>query len=43
MNPSGSSPYDAREGNIPQEIMDKELSFGLRYLKMQEKIVLGKL
>ena len=41
--PSGSSPYDAREGNIPQEIMDKELSFGLRYLKMQEKIVLGKL
>ena len=41
--PSGSSPYDAREGNIPQEIMDKELSFGLRYLKMQEKIVLGEL
>lgn len=41
--PSGSSPYDAREGNIPQGIMDKELSFGLRYLKMQDKIVLGEL
>ena len=40
--PSGSSPYDAREGNIPEKVLDKELSFGLKYLKLQEKIVLGK-
>lgn len=37
--PKGASPYDARKGKIPEEILDKELSFALSYLKLQQDIV----
>ena len=39
--PKGASPYDARKGNIPAEILDRELLFGLKYLRMQESALLG--
>ncbi len=39
--PKGASPYDARKGKIPAEILDKELLFGLRYLRMQEDALNG--
>jgi len=38
--PKGASPYDARTGKIPAEILDRELSFALEYLKLQESIVM---
>ncbi len=37
--PKGASPYDARKGKIPAEILDKELVFALNYLKLQESII----
>lgn len=33
--PKGSSPYDTREKNIPEHILDAQLDFALRYIKIQ--------
>jgi sugar phosphate isomerase/epimerase len=38
--PKGSSPYDARKGNIPAEKLDAELKFALGHLRQQQLRVL---
>jgi sugar phosphate isomerase/epimerase len=37
--PKGKAPYDARNGNIPEEKLDNELQLGYNYLKQEMNIV----
>ena len=39
--PKGKAPYDARDGNIPKEQLDRDLKLGLEYLRREQAIVLG--
>ena len=38
--PRGSSPYDARNGNIPAEILDKQLNFARKYLESELEAIM---
>lgn len=39
--PKGKAPYDARNGNIPQEALDAQLTHGLKFLRMLDEVVAG--
>jgi hypothetical protein len=38
--PKGKAPYDARNGNIPAEKLDAELSTGLAHLRDVQRMIL---
>jgi len=36
--PKGAQPYEVRKGTIPKEVLDRELRFGLDYLRKQQEV-----